>query len=485
MGFFTQLQRRAQEIDSLLCVGLDPHPDQLSKVGSRAALDFCIRLVDSTFDIALAYKPNSAFFEFYGSEGYAVLHELIEYIPEGIPIVLDAKRGDIASSAKAYADGIFGKLGVNAVTVNPYLGLDAINPFLQNCDQGVFLLCKTSNPGSEDFQDLYLQNPSGLSGPLDGGKLYELIASKAVEWNIQDNLGLVVGATQIRPLRSVRRIATDLWLLTPGVGAQGGDLELALEAGLRADGFGMLIPVSRGISTANDPRQAAFDLKERINHFRNDRDHVPRSSKIASVRQPGELNLAIDILKSGCVQFGDFTLKSGIHSPIYIDLRRLTGLPDLLVEVARSYKEILIGLQFDQLAGIPYAGLPIATAVSLLGNWSLVYPRKESKSYGTQVEVEGIFDKGQKVVLIDDLATTGGSKFEAIEKLAMVGLSVEDVVVLIDRESGAALELLKSGYIMHSVYTLTQLLHIWNAEDLISNEQVVKVKQFLQDSKDV
>ena len=479
MGFFTGLEIRAQEINSLLCVGLDPHHDQLSPSEPQAVLEFCRQIIASTSDIVLAYKPNSAFFEYFGSEGFAVLEELIDQIPEEIPVILDGKRGDIASSARAYAGAMFDSLGVNAATINPFLGFDAIEPFLQDEDRGVFLLCKTSNPGSKDLQDLQMSISAGTS---QHQLLYEWIAAKAVEWNVKDNLGLVVGATQIEPLKRVREIAPNLWFLAPGIGAQGGDLDLALQAGLRGDGFGMVVPVSRGISKAPDPRKVVIDLNDRINLCR---ENTSLKRKVIKVHPhlSDKKKLAIDILESGCVRFGEFTLKSGLISPIYIDLRRLIGYPGLLERVGSTFARQLEAMEFDHLAGVPYAGLPIATAVSLVGNWTMVYPRKESKSYGTRAEVEGVFQEGQRVVLIDDLATTGGSKFEAIGKLHAVGLKITDVVVLIDRESGAAQDLSEAGYKLHSMYTLSQLLQIWISEGLITHQQAGSVRKFLKETQ--
>jgi uridine monophosphate synthetase len=157
----------------------------------------------------------------------------------------------------------------------------------------------------------------------------------------------------------------------------------------------------------------------------------------------------------------------------------LVGLPGLLNRVADSYLPILSELDFDRLAALPYAGLPIATALSLSGGFPLVYPRKETKAYGTQAEIEGIFSAGEQAVLIDDLATTGGSKFEAITKLNSVGLQVTDVVVLIDRQSGAVEDLASAGFQLHAIFTLTQLLDYWKTAELISEGQVDEVQNFI------
>jgi uridine monophosphate synthetase len=425
-------------------------------------------LIEATADLAAAFKPNIAFFESLGPDGITSLQELISSIPDGIPVILDAKRGDIASTAQAYVQAAFKTLGADAITINPYLGRDAIEPFLSDPERGVFMLCKTSNPGSDDLQNLTLQNRI---------LLYEHVANLAVQWNVNDNLGLVVGATHPGAIARVRTRAPDLWILAPGVGAQGGKISVALQAGLRADGFGMLVPVSRGIAYADQPRKAAQALRSAINQERNIKRNKPISKSTPVPDFPSAV--ADGLLNTGCVQFGEFTLKSGMQSPVYIDLRRLVAHPQLLNQVAEAYLPILQTLTFTQLAGIPYAGLPITTAISLAGGWPMLYPRKEVKTYGTKAEIEGIFSPGEQVVVIDDLATTGGSKFEAIQKLTSAGLKVKDVVVLIDRQSGAKRSLADEGYQLHVVFTLNQLLVYWEARERIPNEQITAVRYFL------
>lgn len=483
MGFFSRLENRSREIDSLLCIGLDPHLDQLPSPDARSAEQFCLRLIEATADFALAYKPNSAFFEVFGQEGILALTNVISKIPEEIPVILDAKRGDIASSAQAYAKAAFETFGADAVTVNPYLGHDAVAPFLSEKDRGVFLLCKTSNPGAGDIQDLILTSDSAKNTTRENPTVYEMIASMAVEWNKKDNLGLVVGATQPEALHRVRKVAPRLWLLSPGVGAQSGDLALALEAGLRPDGMGIIVPVSRGISRAANPRQAAEELRLKINQARmNSLNLEPAAVQSQQGVDVNLVSLARDLLEAGCIKFGDFRLKSGLISPIYIDLRRLAGYPNLLNNVASAFMSKLSGLSFDHLAALPYAALPIATAISLQSGWPMLYPRKETKAYGTKADIEGIYSPGERVVLIDDLATTGGSKFEAIEKLLSAGLKVEDVVVLIDRQSGASESLANSGYKMHAIFSLTQLLTYWDQAQLITVEQLQAVQNFISET---
>ena len=265
-SFFSFLEKRVDDCSSLLCIGLDPHIPDLKEPTAASARDFCLNLVKQTSRYAAAFKPNAAFFEVFGADGWTALKDVVDAIQEEsnrmgsmIPVILDAKRGDIASTAEAYARAAFETLGVHCITLSPYLGKDSIDPFIQNSEKGVFLLCKTSNPGSGDLQDTVLS---------DGDLLYEHVAKLAQQWNTQNNIGLVVGATHVEATKRVRTCAPDLWFLAPGVGAQGGELESALRAGLRKDGKGMLMPVSRGIARAEKPGMAAAELRDEILGFR-------------------------------------------------------------------------------------------------------------------------------------------------------------------------------------------------------------------------
>ena len=261
-SFFSFLEKRVDDCSSLLCIGLDPHLPDLQEPTASSALDFCLNVIQETARYAAAFKPNAAFFEVFGAEGWTALRQVVDAIQEQsnrlgsmIPVILDAKRGDIASTAEAYARSAFETLDVDCITLSPYLGRDSIEPFIQNSEKGIFLLCKTSNPGSGDLQDIVLSN---------GDLLYEHVARLAQSWNAKNNVGLVVGATHLEALRRVRAVAPDLWFLAPGVGVQGGDLEAALGAGLRKDGKGMLIPISRGIARAQKPGLAAAELRDEI-----------------------------------------------------------------------------------------------------------------------------------------------------------------------------------------------------------------------------
>jgi uridine monophosphate synthetase len=278
--FFDILEKRVDDASSLLCVGLDPHLSMLPEPTAEATLEFSLRIVQETSPYAAAFKPNAAFFEFFGAKGWDALSELIRTIKnEGIPIILDAKRGDIASTADAYAKSAFEHLGVDCITLNPYLGKDSIEPFINVTEKGAFLLCKTSNPGASDLQDMLVLNDEERGKMKDDSALFPLssfeplyiqVAKKAQRWNVGNNIGLVVGATQPEALANVRAAAPDLWFLSPGVGAQGGDLTTALKAGLRKDGKGMLINVSRSIAKAENPKRAAAELRDKILHVKRE-----------------------------------------------------------------------------------------------------------------------------------------------------------------------------------------------------------------------
>lgn len=268
--FFSILEGRSRAIGSLLCVGLDPHLSLLPTPTAESARDLCLRTVKEAASYAVAFKPNIAFFEALGAPGWEALriviegiHEQAERLGQGpIPVILDAKRGDIASTAEAYAHAAFEQLKADAITLNPYLGYDSLAPFLAWPEKGIFLLCKTSNPGSADLQDLPLQ---------DGRPLYEHVAELVEQRDQQGRIGLVVGATFPQALARLRAIAPRRWFLVPGLGAQGGDLEFTLRNGLRADGLGLLLNVSRAILTADSPARAAAEWRDKIEFIRHSR----------------------------------------------------------------------------------------------------------------------------------------------------------------------------------------------------------------------
>jgi orotidine-5'-phosphate decarboxylase len=255
---------------SLLCVGLDPEPARFPaslQQHPRALFEFNRAIIDATADFACCFKPQFAHYAALAAEDQ--LADTIRYIHEhhpGLPVILDSKRGDIGNTAQRYADEAFVRYAADAVTVNPYMGGDTLQPYLQWADRGVVILCRTSNPGARDFQDLR----------IDGTPLYRVVAERAAtQWNTAGNCLLVVGATYPAELAEIRAVVGDMPFLVPGIGAQGGDVEAAVKAGRTADGRGLLVNSSRGILYASQgedfaaaARAAARALRDEINRYR-------------------------------------------------------------------------------------------------------------------------------------------------------------------------------------------------------------------------
>lgn len=261
MSFLNLLDKACDNNNSLLCVGLDIDLARLPQNNNseeEGIFEFNRNIIDLTRDYVCAYKPNIAFYEMYGIAGMKALIKTIEYIPEDIPVIIDAKRGDIGHTAKAYAKSVFEVFNADAVTVNPYLGYDSLEPFINYKDKGVFVLCLTSNKGSSDFQ-----TATGEEIPL-----YRHVAEHVSEWNTFGNCGLVVGATNTQMLKEIRSIAGDMPILIPGVGAQGGDLEASVKFGTTKDKNRAIINSSRGIIYAEDPGAEAKKLRDEINRYR-------------------------------------------------------------------------------------------------------------------------------------------------------------------------------------------------------------------------
>lgn len=270
MNFMQTLRNRWQQAGTLVCVGLDPEPARFpARFAGDADAVFAFNrdIVDATAEYACAFKPQIAHFAALGAE--ATLSRLIEHIHAahpGIPVILDSKRGDIGSTAQHYAAEAFDRYRADAVTANPYLGRDSVQPFLDRAERGVVVLCRTSNPGAGDLQDLI----------VDGRPLYQHVAEKvARDWNDQGNCALVVGATWPAQLREVRAIVGDVPFLVPGVGAQGGDVEAVVGNAKTADGSGLMVSSSRAIlyaSSGDDyaaaAAAAARELRDQINRYR-------------------------------------------------------------------------------------------------------------------------------------------------------------------------------------------------------------------------
>jgi len=466
-SFFERLQARCTAANSWLCVGLDPHSADLGADGNTAAgaQAFCLKLIAATSEAAAAFKPNAAFFEVFGAAGAEALAAVIRAVPEGIPVVLDVKRGDISTTAEAYAAAAFEALGAHCVTVNGYMGVDSVAPFAGDAARGVFVLCKTSNPSSNELQTLQVQGAQGSGGGDGKERLFEVVARLATSarpggWNAKGNVGLVVGATDASALRAARAAAAgagspEAWILAPGVGFQGGDLKAALAAGLSPSGSGMLLPVSRGISRAADPAAAARDLRDAINAARAqvvaERAAAATAAAAAAAAPSASLALAPhqrDFLRAaldaGVLTFGSFTLKSGRVSPYFFNaglFRTGASVGALGRTYARAIRES--GVAFDVLFGPAYKGIPLVTAAAVaLADGGLdvpiAYNRKEAKDHGEGGSMVGADVRGKRVLIVDDVISAGTAVGEAIAIIKAAGGEPAGVVIGLDRQEKGA-----------------------------------------------
>ena len=269
MNFLEKLLTASRQHNSLLCVGLDPEakrfPSALREMPvEKAVVRFCQAIIEATAPYVCAFKPNIAFFEVLGPAGMQVFQEVLSVIPAHIPVIVDAKRGDLGNTARNYATTVFDVYGCDALTVNPYLGYDSVAPFLAYHDKGIILLCRTSNPSARDFQDLLVQGDDGQARPL-----YEVVARRIQSWNEAGNCGLVVGATYPQELSAIRSMCPTMPILIPGVGVQGGDLEASVMAGVDAQGERAILAVSRSILYAGSDKNYAILAGEEARLLRN------------------------------------------------------------------------------------------------------------------------------------------------------------------------------------------------------------------------
>ncbi|MBL8965415.1 MAG: orotidine-5'-phosphate decarboxylase [Spirochaetaceae bacterium] len=498
MDFFARLDAIVRDKGSALCVGLDPRVAADDPDPKAAILAANRRLIEATAPYAAAFKPNIAFYEAFGPRGLEALEESIALVPDGIPVIVDAKRCDIDATAEAYATAIFGRLKADAVTLSPYMGKDAAVPFLKHEGKGLFLLCRTSNPGAVAFQDLLVEgafhgspSPRLEAGGLTLGRassspeaLYIRVARECLAWS--PAVGLVVAGNDLAALRSVRAAAPGAWFLSPGIGAQGGDPALALAAGRREDGRGVLVVAARAVSEAADPAAAARELRDKMEAARKApaglsspgfgpgaRAAAAPSSAAAATGSPKAADPALKkalleaLISTECFKLGDFVLKSGKRSPFYIDLRRLVSDPAALALAGRAYASLAEGADYARVAGIPAAALPLATAACLALGRPMVWPRMPVKEHGTGNRVEGAFKPGERVLLLDDLITTGASKLEAAEILRGEGLVVADLAVLIERGKQGRRDMEAAGIALRAFVHVRELFAVCESLGLV------------------
>lgn len=334
------------------------------------------------------------------------------------------------------------------------------------------MVVRTSNPGAGELQDLEMAS---------GEPLYQAISRRiATEWNESGSIGLVAPATDPAVLAGVRRAAPFLPILCPGVGAQGGDLEAAVDAGLDPNGAGLLINVSRAIMEAPDPGEAAREWRDRL--------EAARTRHMEETQHPTDLEEVVaELFKIGAIRFEPVTLKSGLVSPYYNNLRILSAYPQLLRRVARLMAEKMreASVQPDVVLGIAEAGIPLAVALSQHTGVPGGYVRSAPKAHGTKQMVEGVWAQGAIAVLVDDVVSDGASKLEVMGHLSAAGLKVRDIVVLVDRGQGGQAVMERNGLRCHAVVTMDEVLDILRRNGDITDEQVADSRRFMREAQEL
>ncbi|MBD2295866.1 bifunctional orotidine-5'-phosphate decarboxylase/orotate phosphoribosyltransferase [Anabaena sphaerica FACHB-251] len=476
MNFFDKLNTTISQNQSLLFVGLDPNPEMIPACYQSSDLmtgleNWLQFMITETANFVCAYKPTLGFYEALGVRGLELLIKTLNSIPAHIPIILDAKHGDLNTSS-IFAHSIFTEWQVDAVTLSPYTGQDHVAPFLVYPDKSVFILCCTSNPGAAILQQY----------PNNNAPLYLQVVQESKNWGTPEQLGLEVGTTNAEVLKSTRSLAPERIIMARSIWAEDGNLKKILAAGLNANGDGLLIPVPQDMLSSTNLSQQVQSLRTEINQFRSEFIHDASSCDVwfpdidVKDKHPHQ-DLILQLFDIGCIMFGEFVQASGATFPYYIDLRKIISNPQVFNQVLSAYEEILKGLTFDRLAGIPYGSLPTATGLSLRLHCPMIFPRKEVKAHGTRKVIEGNFHPGETVAVVDDILISGKSVMEGAEKIKSVGLKVNDIVVFIDHEQGVKDRLKENGYCGHSVLTLSEIVNTLHEVGRINDQQLLAFQE--------
>ena len=474
MNFFTKLNEAIVLNNTLLVIALDPNPeilppDQLQGRTLIAALEHWLnQIIEQTTPLVCAYKPSLGFYQALGSEGVQLFEKILAKIPTHIPIILDAKLGDLNTSS-LWAKIVFETWKVDAITLNPYAAQDHCAPFLMYPDKGVFVLCHTSNPGA-----IVLQHYPNEEQPF-----YLQVIQEAQTWGTPEQLYLEVGTRDLSVLQKIRQIAPERTILLRSIWGQNNcleNIEDLLKIGLNKVGDGILVPVPQDYFKDNQFSERVTTLQDTVNQIR---DQVTEQNSTCELWQPNIIlshkhphqELILQLFDIGCLLFGNYVQASGLTFSYYIDLRKIISNPQVFHQVLKAYADILQNLNFDRIAGIPYGSLPTATGLSLMLHHPMIYPRKEVKAHGTRRVIEGNYEPGETIVVVDDILISGKSAIEGVEKIESAGLNVNDIVVFIDHEAGVKDKIRAKGYQAYSVLTISEITEtLYEAERINQTE---------------
>ena len=481
MAFFLQLTEAISRHQSLLVTGLDPNPELLTSWAAARGLagrsflsqarHWIKAVIEATAPVVCAFKPSLGFYQALGPIGLELLAEVRDLVPADIPLIIDAKHGDLNSSS-ALAHFLFKELGADGVTLSPLAGQDIAAPFLLYPDKGVVITCHSSNPAARVLQHY----------PSEEAALYLHIVRESQLWATPRQLLLEVGTSDPMVLAAVRQAAPQRFLLLRSLWAEEDQLVPLLQAGLSAAGDGLLLPLPQNLLVEEDLAERADGLRRQINNCREQLqsqqlDAGEQSCRLWSPRTNDPLaELIVDLFDIGCLLFGEYVQASGAVFNYYVDLRQIISDPNLFQRVLDSYAVLLRELAFDRIAGIPYGSLPTATGLSLQLQKPLIYPRKEVKAHGARRLIEGDFEDGDVVAVVDDILITGGSVLEGIAKLESSGLLVQDVVVFLDHggdhDRHAKERLAAAGYRVHAVLDITRITQVLQQAGRLEADQV-------------
>lgn len=469
MNFIDKLLLAIEHHQSLLYAELDPDPQMLLDAGKGEGmgrlwewLDFAIA---HTSELVCAYKFTLDFYQALGAAGLELFQKTLAAIPPHIPVILDAKHSDVNTST-IFARTVFEDWYFDACTVLPYAGYEQVAPFLVYPNKAVFMLCASANPSAA-----ILQGHAVTDQPF-----YLHLVQQAQTWASPEQLGLKVSAAMPDILAKIRAIAPERLILIQGTWSDEQELAQLLAAGLNTEGQGLLVPIPPDLLMSEHPTEAIQALRDTIN---DERHRVVQGNPTCDLWLPNvcflqsdpHRDLILQLYDIGCIIFGDHVQASGAVFPYYIDLRTIISKPQIFHQMVSAYAEILQELEFDRIAGIPYGSLPTATGLALRLERPMIFPRKEVKSHGTQRVIEGHFQPGEKIVVVDDILISGKSVMQGAEKLQSAGLHVEDIVVFIDHEKGVKDRLKENGFRGHAVLTLSEIAETLYQSGRIDAEQ--------------